>query len=134
MMRKLFWVIFWIVCILLPAQALSRFWRPLGDLFDTVFHPLWVHVVAHAFLYAVLALLLSRRIKPGTWRGRFLVLCLGLMIGCLQEGLQSLAPDHGLIWSDSAFDLLVDVFGMAVGLTAAFCLSLRGKKPHPLTS
>ena len=130
-MRNRLWIVFWILGILFPIAFLSHFWPPFGRLFDTVFSPDWIHIAMHAFLYAVLALLLAQWIKPVSLKAVASILALALVIGCIQEWLQGLSPGHGFTWPAAAFDLRVDAGGTAIGLTVAWRLSLR-RTPVPI--
>ncbi len=130
-MRSRFWLLVWILCILFPIALLGSLWRPFGRLFDTVFSPDWVHIAMHAFLYAVLAWMLTQWIEPHTAKAILLILGVAVVIGCLQEGLQGLAPDHGFSWSASAFDLLVDLGGAAIGLALAWRWPSRSRHAPP---
>ena len=127
-MRNRLWIIFWILGILFPIAFLSHFWPPFGRLFDTVFSPDWIHIAMHAFLYAVLALLLAQWIRPASPKAVASIMALAVAVGCLQEWLQGLSPGHGFTWSASAFDLLVDAGGAALGLVLTRCWSLHRKK------
>jgi hypothetical protein len=124
-MRSRFWLILWIICILFPIALLGSLWHPFGRLFDIVFSPNWIHIAMHTFLYAVLAFMLAQWIKPVSLKAVMSILALAIVIGCLQEGLQGLAPGHGFSWSASAFDLFVDSVGTTIGLILARRLSLR---------
>ncbi len=115
-MRNRLWTVLWLAGILFPMAFLGRIWPSFGRLFDTVFSPDWMHIVMHAFLYAVLAWLLAAWIEPVSVRAVSILLGIVLLVGCFQEGLQWLASQRGARWSASAFDLMVDAAGVAVGL------------------
>ncbi len=122
-MRTRLWIVLWLIGILFPMAFLGRIWPAFGRLFDTVFAPDWMHIVMHAILYAVLAGLLAAWIKPASVRAVLILSGIVLLVGCFQEGLQWLASQRGAGWSASAFDLMVDAGGAAVGLALA---RLRG--------
>ncbi len=87
------------------------------------FEPL--HIVAHLFLYGVLAAGISD-LGP---RGVALPFAAFVSIAIVQEGLQSLAIRHAPT-RDSAFDVAVDLVGGALGVLAfaRFRKRLRARK------
>jgi len=119
-MRSRVWIFLWAIGILFPMAFLGRLWPSFGRLFNAVFTAGWTHIAMHAFLYAVLALLLARAIRPASARAVLCLLGLALGIGCLQEGLQWLTLKSEIGWSASAFDLLVDTAGTCLGLVVAW--------------
>jgi type IV secretory pathway VirB2 component (pilin) len=102
----------WLMGILFPMAWASKSNAAWDAWFNRLFAPVWVHVVMHAALYAVLALGLSVLFgKRLSWAG---LAGLVLTVAMFQEGLQLLgagrAPGRG-----EAFDLLVDACGAALG-------------------
>jgi hypothetical protein len=101
---------------------LGRFSSAYRRAFDAIFGPLWMHILMHAGLFAVLALLLTHRLSNlrifAGWKLPMLVTSAVLGLGLLQEGLQSLSGGVFLP-SAAAFDLGVDFAGGLVGLGIA---------------
>jgi hypothetical protein len=89
-MRSRIWFILWIIGILFPMAFLGTIWPAFGHLFNTVFAPDWMHVIMHTFLYAVLGILLTHRIKSFSIRSALIIMGLALLVGCFHEGLQIL--------------------------------------------
>lgn len=87
--------------------------NPVWDAwFNRVFAPLWVHVVMHAALYAVLIFGAGWLFGPRLgWGGLVLIL---LTVAGLQEGLQVWGAGRLPGWGE-AFDLLVDAGGALAG-------------------
>jgi hypothetical protein len=118
-MRSRIWIILWIVGILLPMGFLAGLWAPFGRVFARTFAAGWSHIVMHAFLFLVLAVLLAQAIRPLSVQAGLLLLGLGIAVACLQEGLQWLSIQAEVGWSASAFDLAVDLAGMLAGVALA---------------
>ncbi len=117
-MRR-FWVWFllvWVIGIILPLDAiLRRYWPPAHDFFERIFEPEWVHVVSHALLFGILAILLAallERISPT--RQALLILLAVLIFAAGQEGFQ-LVTRHRLPDLRELFDLMVDLVSAALG-------------------
>jgi hypothetical protein len=88
-MRSRVWlVVLWVLGILFPMALLAGIWPSFGRVFDAIFAPDWVHVVMHAFLYAVLAVILCHWLPANCIRAVVTVLGLALLVGILQETLQ----------------------------------------------
>jgi hypothetical protein len=111
-------VLLWITGILFPLAWFSRMDPAAKSLFNATFAPAWTHVVMHALLYAVLAIGLSMifRLQEAQTTQTVRILGIVLLVGLTQEALQFL-PYHSLPNLDSAFDLLVDLSGGALGLS-----------------
>lgn len=128
MKRKLV-LIGWIIGILFPFGWLTRYSAIYRQAFDTVFGPLWVHILMHGLLYAVLAYLLAGLLL----RVRFteisryhlsLSLVLILVIALGQEGFQLLYLGR-LPGGDEWLDVGVDLTGGSLGLLAFYVRARR---------
>ena len=118
-MRFRIWLVLWIAGILFPMEFLARVWPSFGRIFNPIFASDWAHVLMHAFLYTVLAFLLAHWFAPAS-RHNFLVLVgLGVLVGCLQEGLQLLSMHALTSWPAEIEDLSVDLAGTLVGIRLA---------------
>ncbi|GAP62185.1 hypothetical protein ARMA_0608 [Ardenticatena maritima] len=117
MSRKHLLLLFWLVGILFPMALFTRYSATYNRWFQTVFTPEWTHVVMHAFLYAVLAVLLARTLPP-RFCHPFWLLTLVLLVACLQEGVQ-LIYTASLPGRDELFDIGVDLIGGSVGVLLA---------------
>jgi VanZ family protein len=116
-MRSRVWlVVLWISGILFPMVLLAGIWPSFGRLFNALFAPTWVHVVMHAFLYAVLAVIFCQWFPPNSIRSVLTVLGLALLVGILQETLQLAVQGIWPGWKAELFDLLVDAGGAAMGM------------------
>lgn len=89
-------------------------------MFDTIFGPLWVHILMHIMLYSVLACLLAGLLLtarfPSLSRyhiGLSFVLILAVALG--QEGLQLLYQGR-LPGADEFLDVGVDLAGELLGI------------------
>jgi hypothetical protein len=123
MMRRPAILLLWIAGMLFPMAWLTRFSAIYSRLFERVFNPLWVHVLMHAFLFAVLAYLLIRQraghaVAARRWRTAVLALGLVLAMAVAQEGIQLLYKARP-VGADEVLDIGIDlaggVFGMLVG-------------------
>jgi hypothetical protein len=125
-------VLLWITGILFPLAWFSRMDPAAKSLFNSAFASGWTHVVMHAMLYAVLASGLSTILPSGPRRMPWRILAILLLVGLTQEALQFL-PYHSLPNLDSAFDLLVDLSGGALGLIIySFIRQLNLRTPRRL--
>jgi hypothetical protein len=101
---------------------LGRFSQGFRQAFDAVFSPLWVHLLMHAGLFAVLAVLLTFQLHrfSGPNRRMLVLLVLGVVlgVGLLQEGFQSFS-NGVLLPGAAAFDLGVDLAGGLLGFVIA---------------
>jgi hypothetical protein len=88
-MRNRLWLILWLLGILFLMAFLGIIWPAFGHLFTAIFAPGWMHVIIHAFLYAVLGILLAYWIKPLSIRS-VLIIGLALLAGSFHESLQIL--------------------------------------------
>ncbi len=110
-----FWILLWIAGILFPMASLGRISPGFRLAFNEIFGQDWTHIVMHAFLFTVLALL-ACGLAGWLSRSKSLLLALGsaLIIGLFQEGLQALASGS-FSFAGMVFDLGVDLSGGAIG-------------------
>lgn len=104
----------WLIGILFPMALFTRYSATYNRWFQTVFTPEWTHIVMHALLYGVLAVLLTTTLPPIYCRPRW-ILALVLVVACLQEGIQ-LIYTASLPGSDEVFDIGVDMLGGLAGV------------------
>ncbi|MFZ5919070.1 MAG: VanZ family protein [Chloroflexota bacterium] len=128
-MRSKLILLGWIIGILFPFGWLARYSDVYRRAFDTVFGPLWVHIVMHAMLYAVLVYLLAglllRAGSPTIRRHPLsLALVLVLVIALGQESFQLFYLGR-LPGADEWLDIGVDLAGGLLGLVA---FRLRGRR------
>ena len=130
-MRKKLILIGWVVGILFPFGWLTRHSDSYRQVFDTIFGPLWVHILMHSLLYAVLAYLLAGLLLRGPspvisryHLGLLLVLILAIALG--QESLQLLYQGR-LPGADEWLDIGVDLAGGSLGLLVFY---LRKRIPQ----
>lgn len=113
-------LLLWILGILVPVAWFGRSSATYRSLFNRFFHPLWVHVLMHAALFAVLACLLAQPLarRPGIGSGwRFALILLGLIlaVAALQEGVQ-LTYKARPLGADELLDVGIDLVGAGLGL------------------
>jgi VanZ family protein len=118
-MVKRWWAVLlalWIGGILFPFESLRQFSASYRRAFDFVFGHESAHIVMHGFLFAVLAGGLRRRlgVRPA--------ILVALVVGCLQEMIQALTG-RGYDVRDGLFDVVVDVTGAGIGVTAVWLWS-----------
>jgi hypothetical protein len=113
-MRKRIWLWLWIAGILFPMAWLGRFSTGFRRAFDALFGPLWVHILMHAGLFAVLGILIGAQLRRKK-NGLRLALFAMLLVGLLQEGLQSLSAGR-ILPAGSLFDLGIDLAGGLIGV------------------
>lgn len=111
MTRRLLFLAFWVAGIVFPMAWFTRFSGAFDRAFTILFTPVWTHVVMHAFLFGVLAWLLTR-IVPS--RPLAVVLGLVMVVALLQESVQLLYTGQ-TPGADEAFDLMVDFMGGSLG-------------------
>ena len=70
----------------------------------------------HSLLYAVLVFLLAQVIPPVSPKAMLALIGLGLLVGCLQEGLQLLSAGPWPGWPPEILDLSVDLIGVSIGI------------------
>jgi VanZ family protein len=116
-MRSRIWIVLWIIGILFPIEFLARVWPVFGGVFNAVFSPDWVHIVMHTLLYTMLVFLLSQDISPVSPKAILILVGLGLLVGCLQEGLQLLSAGSWPGWPPEILDLFVDLMGTIIGIS-----------------
>jgi len=115
-MRTRIWIVLWIAGILFPMEFLARLWPAFGRIFNPIFAPDWMHIVMHSLLYAMLAFLLAQVVHPISPRAILLLLGVGLLVGCLQEGLQLFSAGVWPGWPPEILDLSVDLGGTIIGI------------------
>ena len=128
MWRKLL-LLSWIIGILFPFGWLCGYSDTYRQMFDTVFGPLWVHIVMHILLYCVLAYLLAwfllrahpQRMHPYHFGFLFLAV---LVVALIQESLQLLYQGR-LPGADEWLDTAVDLAGGLLGIVLFW---LRARK------
>ena len=116
-MKRHLFLILWILGILTPMAWLVRPSPVAYRLFNTLFSPVWMHIVMHILLFAVLGALLMQR-QSGTLARRIgftMALVLGAAI--LQEGFQLLSR-QAVLHPDNLFDIGVDMLGGLLGVLA----------------
>jgi VanZ family protein len=116
-MRSRIWLVVWIIGILFPMEFLARVWPAFGRVFNPIFSPDWVHIVMHTLLYAVLVFLLAQMIPPVSRNAILILMGLGLLVGCLQEGLQLVSAWVWPGWPPEILDLSVDLLGAVIGIS-----------------
>ena len=82
----------------------------------------------HAFLYAVLAFMLTFFISPPSIHSSMIILSQVFLAGCIHEGLQIIIAAHWPGASAEIFDLSVDLSGAIVALGLARFISHRTTK------
>jgi hypothetical protein len=101
-------LVLWIIGILFPMAFLGRLWSAFGKVFYTTFSPAWTHIVMHTFLYTMLGWLLAQWIPSISKKASLVLIGSGLLIGCLQEGLQLVTAGIWPGWPAEILDLSVD--------------------------
>ncbi|MBI3958220.1 MAG: VanZ family protein [Chloroflexi bacterium] len=119
-MKQHLFVLLWIVGILFPMAWFTSFSPTAQSIFNTVFSSGWVHILMHAFLYAVLATLLvygwyHKQNSLLHWRRVGFLLAVILAVALLQENIQLLSEQRSL-GADEIFDIGVDLLGGALGI------------------
>jgi hypothetical protein len=120
MTRQRVVLLLWMLGIVLPMARVGRFSATYRRWFDQLFHPLWMHVLMHAFLFAVLGYLLAwplaRRFDTASgWRFVLAVLGVIVAVAVVQEGVQ-LAYKARPLGADELLDVGIDVVGGSLGL------------------
>ena len=105
-------------------EFLARVWPAFRKIFNPIFSPDWVHIVMHTLLYAVLVFLLAQMIPPVSRNAILILMGLGLLVGCLQEGLQLFSAGTWGGWPPEILDLFVDLGGTIIGISVA-CLTMH---------
>ena len=106
-------LLLWLVGILFPMAWASRSSSAWNEWFNRIFAPIWLHILMHATLYAVLALGLSWLLE-GHLR-KWQLWGIVLLVAFAQEGLQLWGAARLPAWSE-VFDLIVDTGGAIIGL------------------
>ncbi len=126
-------LILWIVFTIFPLAIIGRFSAPFMRGFNSIFGPVWVHVVMHAALFCglILLLLVGLRLRPG-WRAVGAAILAIFVVAALQEGLQALS--QGVFYlSGSLEDLAVDLLGGAIGY-GFYCAVVKIRRKQGLTA
>lgn len=120
-MKRNLLLILWILGILMPMAWLVRPSPMAYRLFNTLFSPVWMHIVMHTLLFAVLGALLVQRLSGTLARRIGFTLALVLGAAILQEGFQLLSR-QSVIHPDNLFDIGVDMLGGLLGAMAALAV------------
>lgn len=108
----------WIVGIVLPMAWLAQFWPTSARIFGFLFGPLWMHVLMHAFLFAVLGWLVAHAVKRSLSAARRAGLPTAWLavavVAVLQEGIQ-LSYKARPWGGDEMLDVAVDIAAGALG-------------------
>ena len=120
-MRARIWLILLLLGLLFPTAALADYSNTYRSAFNAIFGPEWVHIIAHAILYAIFSFLVLRSLdQPPKRPTVFIVLGIVLVTGCLQEIIQAASQGFDLLQpttiSRAGFDLLIDLAGGLFGL------------------
>lgn len=123
--RSVIWIWLWIGGILFPMAFVAGQWSPSARLFNRLFASPWTHILMHAFLYAVLAMLLASRYYPSKryWAGITVGVILIVALG--QEMLQLFPQRTWPGWTAEMLDLSVDLGGGGLGLLAGYLRSIE---------
>lgn len=118
-MKRYMILLIWITAILFPLTWVGRLLPglrySLWPLVRPLISPEWVHVVAHAVLYAGLALLLAFSLRlPRNWLSALFLFFVVITLGLGQEGLQLVAKGRSFGKAE-VFDLGVDMLGGLLG-------------------
>ncbi len=116
--RRVVILLAWLFGILFPMGWLRQFSPAFRQRFDAIFSPEWVHVVMHAFIFAVLVGLVFYVFDARLTRSNGLMAMSGVLwVGIFQEGFQWFTHSTVPGWN-SLFDLGVDLCGalLALGL------------------
>ena len=120
-MKRNLLLILWILGILMPMAWLLRPSPMAYRLFNTLFSPVWMHIVMHTLLFAVLGALLVQRLSGTLARRIGFTLALVLGAAILQEGFQLLSR-QSVLHPDNLFDIGVDMLGGLLGAMAALAV------------
>lgn len=136
MIRKHLILFLWVLGILLPMAWFTRFSATYSRFFQHLFNPLWVHVLMHAGIFAVLAhlaanYLASRRTTASRSRVVLGVIAVLLVIALLQEGIQLLYKARPL-GMDEVLDVGIDLAGGSLGVLV-FWLNAKCTGDHLTT-
>jgi len=122
-------LVVWALAMIFPMAWFMGLSPVTHEWFNRHFHPLWVHVVMHAGMYAVLCFGLASLL--GNRRGGWVpALALLAVIAFLQEGLQKLTSGTAF-GAGEWFDFGVDLAGAAVGLGVWWVVRSFTKKTSP---
>jgi hypothetical protein len=122
----------WAAGILFPMAWFSSLNPALDAWFNRTFQAGWVHIAAHAGLYAVLAFAIMRFLSTNRHaRGiaLFVVLCVGVMQELLQSRFAGVPFGSGAL-----FDVMIDLGGGFVGIFANWVFSSKTKRAPDIGS
>ena len=127
-MRKwlIVFLVVWVIGILFPMAWASGSWPVMSLWFERIFSPPWMHVVMHAGLYAVLAVM-GVMLAHQFGRPLYFSLLGVVLIGTLQEVIQTALAGRA-IGGGELFDLGVDLSGGLLGFLAVFAVEYLRKK------
>ena len=116
----------WVIGILFPMAWASGSSPVLNLWFERIFSPPWMHVVMHAGLYAVLAVM-GVTLAHQFGRPLYFSLLGVVLIGIIQEVIQTALAGRA-IGSGELFDLGVDLLGGLLGFLAVLAVEYLRKK------
>lgn len=116
-MKRNLLLLFWTIGILMPVAWLVRPSPVAYRIFNTLFSPVWMHILMHSLLFAVLGALLMQRLSGTPARRVGLTLALVLGAAILQESFQLLSR-QSVLHLDNLFDIGIDMLGGLLGLSA----------------
>lgn len=105
----------WMGLMLFPVAWLARQTHVTGYWF-TLLTPEWVHILAHTFIFASLAVMVLSLFRSNHILLYAGVLLLALVLGVLQESIQLIAAGMRP-GRDELFDLVVDLLGALGGMS-----------------
>jgi hypothetical protein len=107
-----------VVGIVAPVAWLSTFNIGVNRIFNFLFAPEWVHVVAHMLLFGLLTWVICMIVNQKGWPVKFSWVAMGVFaIGFAQEGMQ-MVTRHAPFGYPVLFDLVVDLCGAGIGYLA----------------
>lgn len=123
-------LIFWLVGMLLPLNWLSMKFSLVRQYFDPVLAPEWIHILAHMFLFGVLAVMIVRVFNlPFNIQTAMLLGSMILITGGLQEVLQ-LQVKGRPFGMPEVFDLYVDIIGGLLGWLVFWLIDKQRNKRY----
>lgn len=126
-------LVLWTALTIFPMAVIGKYSARYLEIFNTIFGPVWVHVVMHAALFCGLVLLLGvgLRLRLG-WRAAAVALLAILAVAAAQEGFQAIS--QGVFFLGGALeDLGVDLFGGAIGF-GMLCVLFIMRRNRRLTA
>ena len=128
MFKKVLLVV-WIIIMVIPAAWLFSADPDVNRLFNDVFYPERMHILAHLVGFAVLAGLLQLMLtgKAPGWTALLLI----LVVAAGQEAFQLIYKGR-LPGSPELFDLAIDLIGSAIGWFGMLGIRRLIRKTHPV--